>query len=154
MQFVASGDWESYACVEKDKGDQLYAEGRRKRAIDIYCRVLFLQINGATDTSQMKSLGETVAPFGAHGFVTGQVYERMVECCKEATMTDDDIKARFIEAVAKTHNKAMPMDPAQAWEAIKANRAELAECDRIKREARNKARRDATALAKAKSKQA
>jgi hypothetical protein len=143
LKLATKGDWDAFACALQDQGDQLFKEGRGAQAVDTYCRVLFLQINGATDTSGLRALGETVAPFSGRGFVSSDIYARVVEFANAGGMDDAAIKSKFVEAAAKIRNPAMSLEPAQAWEAIKANRAKLAEEDRIKREARNLARRKA-----------
>lgn len=124
------GEWQSYARTLQAMGDQLCDEGSSLEAINIYCRVLFVQINGPVDG----------APFSGNGFVTDRVYDHVMEFCGVAGLDGAATRAKFIEAAGKIYRRAMPLSPAQAWEAVRVNRATLVEALRQQREARNTVR--------------
>jgi hypothetical protein len=124
------GDWHAYSCTLQALGDQLCEEGSGLEAINIYCRAMFVQINGPVDG----------APFTGNGFVTDRIYDRMIEFAGVAGLDTAGTRAKFMDAAAKIHRRPMPLNPAKAWEAISANRAQHADAERQRREARNAAR--------------
>lgn len=135
VQQAERGDWHSYARTLQALGDQLCDEGSGLEAINLYCRVLFVQINGPVDR----------APFTGKGFVTDRVYDRMMEFTGVAGLDTAGTRAQFIAAAGKIYRRPMPLSPPEAWEAISANRSQKADEQRQQREARNAARRAAEA---------
>jgi hypothetical protein len=129
------GDWHSYARTLQALADQLCDEGSGLEAISIFCRVLFVQINGPVDG----------APFTGNGFVTDRVYDRMIEFAGVAGLDTAGTRAQFIAAAGKIHRRPMPLSPPEAWEAISANRSQKADEQRQQRAARDAARRAAEA---------
>lgn len=110
--------WGLFRNVRISMGDLLKQEGKLEKALFFYLEVCYLDINGATNTTNRPKLLEEYPPFRPQD---GQLFPGIVhyveEISHELNLSIKDIKVKFIEHNNRLYkgNSLVPLSADKAW---------------------------------------
>lgn len=121
MENAAKMQFGLYRNVRMDMGDLLKREGKPKRALLFYLEVCYLDINGATNTTNNPQLIKEYPPFQMDlAFLAPGILAYIESIMEEFNMSLNDLKEEFIRHNHQSYkdNVLVPIPAERAWKTL------------------------------------
>jgi len=119
MDCAKDGMWGLYSNVLREQAEFLRKEGKARNAFDTYSRVLYLDVNGASNAGNDKAYWADSPPFDLEfSMVAPMIYANFVKCAEQSGLHGDARKEAFIASSKRMRNKNIPIGPEAAWDKI------------------------------------
>ena len=114
LRHASEGNWGLYANTLLDKANYLMRTQRFQEALDIYARLLYVDVNGPENTGGCSS-GE-FPPFNKKsGMVATLVWNQFKACAKSCKLDGEELRLAFLRAAAIEVKDLIPLKPERAW---------------------------------------
>jgi hypothetical protein len=118
MENAAKMQFGLYRNVRMDMGELLKREGKEKRALHFYLEVCYLDINGATNTTNNPQLIKKYPPFQMDlAFLAPGILAHVESILEELNMSLNEVKEEFIRHNHQLYkdNVLVPISAEKAW---------------------------------------
>lgn len=117
-KYFLSQDFGHYRNTTLAMAQILYKESRLRHALEMYCEVFYIDLNGPQNLGGTSpEILKKFPPFDPDGFIVPRMVEHIEILAEKNNLSTDELKTIFID-----HNRVVeksletPLSPAKAWE--------------------------------------
>ncbi|MDW7650187.1 MAG: hypothetical protein SCK29_00755 [Bacillota bacterium] len=102
IDYATRSEWLTYRNTRLTMADTLYRWGQKRRAVDFYLSVCFIDLNGPSDTTGFNA---------KEASLKRPVLQTVRKLAEELGLEEDELKKSYVSAGAAEKNRFMPLTP-------------------------------------------